>query len=409
MLKYKYKIKNPEREKQMKNFFENKETKKINKKKIAITILIILVLIAVITLTIIYIKNEQFREWFDTSILQKEVDQNKLAIIELKEEDNPQIYAFNQNIGVLSKNKLKLYNNTGKEQANLTVEISNPIYSSNGRYLAIAENKGQKIYHITDNNITWEKTVEGNISQIQVNQNGYVAVIIVGTTNKTMITLYDDKGESLFNTYLSTSRVSDVTISKDNKYLAMAEIDTTGIVIESKIEVIDIEKVKTDAENSKVATYTFDNNELITNIEYQNKDQLICMTKDKIMQISLEGNKEEIHNNEKTKTTFQTIQLNNNVATIEEQTSNLFTADSIVTIINTENKNQITYTANAVTKDIYTYNDIIALNLGTEIEFINTGGWLVKRYKAEQEITDVTLSDNIAGIIYRDKIEIIDL
>ncbi len=409
MLKYKYKIKNPEREKQMKNFFENKETKKINKKKIAITILIILVLIAVITLTIIYIKNEQFREWFDTSILQKEVDQNKLAIIELKEEDNPQIYAFNQNIGVLSKNKLKLYNNTGKEQANLTVEISNPIYSSNGRYLAIAENKGQKIYHITDNNITWEKTVEGNISQIQVNPNGYVAVIIVGTTNKTMITLYDDKGESLFNTYLSTSRVSDVTISKDNKYLAMAEIDTTGIVIESKIEVIDIEKVKTDAENSKVATYTFDNNELITNIEYQNKDQLICMTKDKIMQISLEGNKEEIHNNEKTKTTFQTIQLNNNVATIEEQTSNLFTADSIVTIINTENKNQITYTANAVTKDIYTYNDIIALNLGTEIEFINTGGWLVKRYKAEQEITDVTLSDNIAGIIYRDKIEIIDL
>ena len=409
MLKYKYKIKNPEREKQMKNFFENKETKKINKKKIAITILIILVLIAVITLTIIYIKNEQFREWFDTSILQKEVDQNKLAIIELKEEDNPQIYAFNQNIGVLSKNKLKLYNNTGKEQANLTVEISNPIYSSNGRYLAIAENKGQKIYHITDNNITWEKTVEGNISQIQVNPNGYVAVIIVGTTNKTMITLYDDKGESLFNTYLSTSRVSDVTISKDNKYLAMAEIDTTGIVIESKIEVIDIEKVKTDAENSKVATYTFDNNELITNIEYQNKDQLICMTKDKIMQISLEGNKEEIHNNEKTKTTFQTIQLNNNVATIEEQTSNLFTADSIVTIINTENKNQITYTANAVTKDIYTYNDIIALNLGTEIEFINTGGWLVKRYKAEQEITDVTLSDNIAGIIYRDKIEIIDI
>ena len=44
-----------------------------------------------------------------------------------------------------------------------------------------------------------------------------------------------------------------------------------------------------------------------------------------------------------------------------------------------------------------------------EIEFINTGGWLVKRYKATQEITNVALSSNMAGIIYRDKIEIINL
>lgn len=52
---------------------------------------------------------------------------------------------------------------------------------------------------------------------------------------------------------------------------------------------------------------------------------------------------------------------------------------------------------------------MIALNLGTEIEFINTDGWLVKRYLAKQEITNIVISDNIAGIIYRDRIEIINL
>ena len=57
----------------------------------------------------------------------------------------------------------------------------------------------------------------------------------------------------------------------------------------------------------------------------------------------------------------------------------------------------------------YHYGDIIALNLGTEIEFINTEGWLVKRYIANQEITNIVVSDNIAGIIYRDKIEIVNL
>ena len=58
---------------------------------------------------------------------------------------------------------------------------------------------------------------------------------------------------------------------------------------------------------------------------------------------------------------------------------------------------------------MYTKGDIIALNLGTEVEFINTGGWLVKRYIASQEVTNVTVSNNIAGIIYRDKVEIINL
>ena len=67
------------------------------------------------------------------------------------------------------------------------------------------------------------------------------------------------------------------------------------------------------------------------------------------------------------------------------------------------------YTAESVTKEIYTSNNIIALNLGSEVEFINTGGWLVKRYVAEQEVTNIVLSNSIAGIVYRDKIEIINL
>ena len=68
-----------------------------------------------------------------------------------------------------------------------------------------------------------------------------------------------------------------------------------------------------------------------------------------------------------------------------------------------------TYTAESVTKEIITYGNKIALNLGTEVEFINTDGWLIKRYVANQEITKIVMSDNMAGIIYRDKIEIVNL
>ena len=393
----------------MKDFWKEPETKKINKKRIAISIIIAIIIISSITIMIIYRKNENFREWFDTQILRKEVNQDRLATISIKEEDNPQIYAYNQYIGILSKNEFKIYGSTAKEEKSLQVEISNPIFASSNRYLAIAENKGKKVYCITDKEIAWEKTVEGNISQIHVSKNGYVALTLVDTSYKTVIAVYDEKGEPLFNKFLSTMRVSDIDISSDNKYLAITEIDASGINVKSQIEVFSVEKAKTDAQNSKVATYEFENNELITNIKYQDKEKLICMSKDKIVEFALDGSKEELFNNESKKTTFQTIELANNVAEIEEKTSDLFSADSVVTIISTENKNTSTYTAKAVTKEIYTSDNIIALNLGTEIEFINTGGWLAKRYKATQEITNITLSSNMAGIIYRDRIEIINL
>ncbi len=393
----------------MKDYWKEPQKKKISKKTIIIWVLIGLLIIAAIVLGSIYVQNKEFREWVDTQILQKEVSQDKLATIEIAQDENPKIYAFNQYIGVLNKNEFEIYGNTGKKEESLAVEISNPLFHANGRNLVIAEEKGQKIYFIQDKSIVWEENIEGNISQVYTSPNGYTAIAIVGTVHKTVVTVYDDKGESLFKTFLSSTRVSDICISNDNKYLALAEIDTSGVVIESKIEVYSIEKAQIDADNSKIATYLVDNQELITNIQYHSKDKLICMSKDKITAFSLEGNKEELYHSENAKATFESIELNNHIVVLEEVVANLFTADTNVTIVNTENKNMVYYTANAVTKELYTCDNMIAINLGTEIEFINTGGWLVKRYKAEQEITDIVLSANIAGIIYRDKIEIVNL
>ena len=60
-------------------------------------------------------------------------------------------------------------------------------------------------------------------------------------------------------------------------------------------------------------------------------------------------------------------------------------------------------------KSIKTYDNVVALNLGTEIDFINTNGWLIKKYTASRNIKDVVLCGSIAGIIYKDKIELINL
>ena len=393
----------------MKDYWEEPEIKKINTKKIIIATIIAIIIIELVTTVIIYINNKEARNWIDKNILQKEKTQNNLPSIEIEEGNNSNIYAFNKYIGILNKNNFKIYDNTGKEEKTITLEISKPIFNSNNRYLAVAEEKGQKLYLIADKEILWEREIEGNISQITVNKNGYVAVTIVDTSYKTVVELFDSQGTSLFKTFLASTRVVSTSISEDNKYLAIAQVDTSGTMIQSNIKVMSIEDAKNKNEDTIKKEYNGENNELITNIKYQEKNKLLCMYTDKITEIKSDETVETLQEFKDKKISFASIELSNSSVTIEEKSSGLFTADSVINIMNSDNKSTALYTAEAVTKEIYTSGNIIALNLGSEVEFVNTSGWLVKKYIADQEITSIVVSNSIAGIVYRDKIEIINL
>ena len=74
----------------------------------------------------------------------------------------------------------------------------------------------------------------------------------------------------------------------------------------------------------------------------------------------------------------------------------------------TSDKN-VVYTVEGAAKAVYSYNNVIAVNLGQEIEFLNTSGWLLKRYSSLQEVQNVVLGNGIAGIVYQDKVEIVNL
>ena len=64
---------------------------------------------------------------------------------------------------------------------------------------------------------------------------------------------------------------------------------------------------------------------------------------------------------------------------------------------------------NDVPKSIIVSSELIGINLGTEVQIVNSNGMLLKSYKSKQEIKSLVVGDNIAGIIYKDKIELIGL
>ncbi len=394
----------------MRDYWEESETesRKINAKKIIISISISILVIAIIVVVSLYITNEDVRSWIDIEIFRKEISQDSVATIELDESQTSNIYAFNKYIGILNENQLTFYGSTGKEETSLEVQVTNPLFNSANRFLVIGEDDGQKVYLIEDKEIVWESEIEGNIYQVYVNKNGYVAVVITGTSYKCEVQVFDPEGNSLFISFLSSTIAVDVSISNDNKYLAIAEVDASGTIIQSNVRIISIEEAKTNPSSAVVNNYESEQDKLLVNIEYQDNNRIVCMYTDTINIIE---NDEEsvIFENDNKKITAQSINLEDYFVTVQEESAGIFSANSTIHIINVNNKNTQDYTVDTSIKEIYTNGDIIALNMGTEVEFINTGGWLVKRYVASQEVTNVTVSNSIAGIIYRDKVEIINL
>ena len=71
---------------------KNKEKKmkedwkeKINRKTITISIIVTILVATFITMIVVYYSNREVREWIDKNIFQKEVMQDKVTTIDLKE------------------------------------------------------------------------------------------------------------------------------------------------------------------------------------------------------------------------------------------------------------------------------------------------------------------------------------
>ena len=391
-------------------YFNQDEVKTINKKKIIGVGILLVIICLILVIYLVYAANENFRAFMDANILNKSIEQDNLKSITLENYDNSNIFAYSKYIAILKDNTLTTYNSSGKIEAENNIQITNPITTSNGKYLIIAEQDSSKIYLLKDNNIRWEKTLEGNISRISVNSSGYSTIILKGTAYKSVVLLLDDSGNEMFKYYMSSTIAVDASISEDNKYVGIAEVNTSGTLIQSNIKILSIAKAKENPTEAIVYTYNAPLNSLVLNIKYQNKNKLVCEYDNEIHVIkdNVDTKLTDI-NTDQEKITYYSIELDNNIVKNVEENSSLFTTNTAIKIINSTTQKENTYKFEGVIKEMYCSGSKIALNLGSEIHFVDTNGWLIKKYTSNQEVRKIVISNEVAGIIYRNKIELIKL
>lgn len=386
-----------------------KDEKNINPKKSTFKFLILFILAILIVFFVAkYITDDNFRYKIDTNLLKKQVTESNLKSIEIDSDDNPSVFAYDKYISILSKNTLTEYTADGNSVAKLDVSISVPLVETNGKYMVMAEKSGQKIYLISGTNILWQNNIEGSISRVNVNRNGYVSVIIQSTIYKSVIIFYDLSGKELFRSYLSTNYAICTAVSTNNKYLAIGEIDYSGTIIKSYVKVISVDLAQTDAENSTIYTYEAENGKIITDINYQDKENAICMFDSYVQKVGLDSNERLYEITDKD--VFVDINLKDGYTVINKQSSGLFQYEYEMKIKKIDSKTESLYILNNdLPKSMSTSDNKMALNLGNEVQIVDTNGWLLKKYTSSKQIDKIVLGDSIAGIVYKNKIEIIDL
>ena len=395
---------------EFKEFKRDKILRILNKRKVAITVVVSIILLILLTFILLYIYNKNFRRWADMHVLMKVVYEGKLSSIDIDKNENVSIYAYDKYVSIINGNKLELYNSSGKSMAKHDINVGTPIYSANGKYLVIGDKGKQKVYLISGTKILWDVDVEGDISRVSVNENGFVSVVCTGSTYKSVVCVYNTEGSQLFKTFTPVNTVVDSTISSDNKYLSYAEIDTSKASLESSIKTISMKDAANTSASATIKTYTIPNNAMIINIKYQGSKNLLCMSDSGVFSIS-DGNVQQITSfvDESKKSAFAGINLSNTIYEINETVDSASKQVSNIVLTNTLTKKKYTYTIDGIAKESSSADDNIAINLGTEVYFINSKGWLIKEYIANQEVKKVIVSDRLAAIVFRDKIEILIL
>lgn len=302
---------------------------------------------------------------------------------------------------VIDNNSVTGYSENMKKNMEISLTSKDVITYSDGDFCIIGEKGGSDVSVISGSEVVWSNSINNaSILSVYVNKNGYAAVIYSQAGYKSLIKVYSNSGKEMFTSYLASTYAIDVAISSDNKTFAIAEIDTSGINLNSRIKITNME----DASESTIKKYDINANEVITDIEFNNNNKLVIMTDSKVY--VLENNALcEVLDFEKENVTNASIENKRNIVTIRNEKNGLFNQNVEVCIYDYDTTtNPKKHTLESVPSRIICMKNIIALDNGVEVIFLNDSGSFMKKCEYKGQLKDLKLFNdgNRAVLIFRD-------
>lgn len=361
----------------------------------------------------VYLKSENIEfediksgKLFNALFAQKNENVQASVISQIKYEyrENPVFSSYKSNIIQYSNNCLKAINQKGKEEWKIEFQMQAPVIKSKGDYLLAADIQGKDVCLITDKHIKWRNSVEGDIINADINSKGYVAVVHKTKNYKSAVSVYDTAGVKIFTSYMGDRYAISAKIFNSGKQVVVNSIDTSGTKAISRIVFMDMFgntlSESYSLEGIYPQTWCFSNGSAVL----VNNSSIICSDRDTQEIWKIEYEDESVY--------ASALSMNKYlvVASAARDDPNGNSEPKGIKIYGSSGKLLASYELDSAVTSISTIEDIIAVNTGNEVYFINTKGKLICTYSSNNEIIQLEmLSDDRAAVITKGSISVVEI
>lgn len=196
-------------------------------------------------------------------------------------DETRQYAAFRDYVLVFDRNGIAAVDKFGKEKWKVSENLDVPIAAVSNNKIAVASTGGNEIFLIDKNGRYISFLSDNPINNLKLTDNG----LILAITDKKMynggVTVFDDKGNSLFAWWAGESRLIDASITK-NRILAVSSLITEDNQIRTEISYFNLNK-----SSEKYTSKKFDG--LINCIKWITDNKLITVSENKVSVFDTNG------------------------------------------------------------------------------------------------------------------------
>lgn len=283
-----------------------------------------------------------------------------------------------------SRDNIIYIDSNGNEQWTYPLSLKNPVLKTAGSYLLVADYGAKSILTFSGKEMRWEKELDNNIINADINWKGYVTVVHGEERSRGAVSVYNRQGMNCFTIGKAENFILSSKVSSSAKSVFINSVDTSGISTNTILEFTDLSG---NILNNKIVK----ENTVFPSLWYMENDSLFVVG-DSMFMILDKDFKEIVQQTVKGKI-FSSCIANGKYAVVAsnpEETTGIFeTGSSGIWIYDSNGEKICEYNLKGEVRNLASYEDIIAINSGNKLRFINLEGNLLAEYSSKLDMKEV--------------------
>ena len=204
------------------------------------------------------------------------------------------------NVMIYNNKGAKAIDRNGKIDWQISQSLSEPLAESDGDYVLLADLAGNHFGAVYKNGkMINEFKLDNDIISAKVTNKGYAAFATDTDGYKGKVTLFNKKGREIYAWNSGSGYIADIDITDNGRYLAVAQINTDGDAVNTKMQFIDTSRGEIIATAER-------KDEAAVEVKFTSSNKLLLITDNHITEyskrgkenfcISLEGKEASLYN-----------------------------------------------------------------------------------------------------------------